>query len=96
LVLHSVLAVRWVRGVDLYELLAQCRELGQGFVIRAVQDRGLVDPRDGKGVGRLFPALRAGVARPAKAGRWSCGGVGAELQTLVEGLRLARKIKTYG
>ncbi|MCL6568960.1 MAG: IS4 family transposase, partial [Meiothermus silvanus] len=59
-------AVRWVRvadrGADLYELLAQCRELGQGFVIRAAQDRGLVDPRGEKGVGRLFPTLRSQAA----------------------------------
>lgn len=58
--------VRWVRvadrGADLYELLAQCRELGQGFVIRAAQDRGLVDPRGEKGVGRLFPTLRSQAA----------------------------------
>lgn len=59
--------VRWVRvadrGADLYELLVQCRELGQGFVIRAAQDRGLVEARGGKGEGRLFPALRAETSR---------------------------------
>lgn len=56
--------VRWVRvadrGADIYELLAQCQQLGQGFVIRAAQDRGLVE--GGEGIGRLFPTLRAEAA----------------------------------
>jgi transposase-like protein/transposase Tn5 family protein len=55
--------VRWVRvcdrGADIYEHLQTCRELGHGFVVRAAQDRALVDATTGQKVDRLFPAARA-------------------------------------
>jgi Transposase DNA-binding/Transposase Tn5 dimerisation domain len=59
-------SVRWVRvcdrGADIYEFLASCRQAGQGFVVRAAQDRTLVDPATGKASGRLFETARS---RPA-------------------------------
>jgi len=52
--------VRWERvcdrGADIYEFLAQCTELGQGFIVRAAQDRALVDAQ-GNDIGKLFAAL---------------------------------------
>jgi len=55
--------VRWVRvcdrGADIYEHLQACGELGQGFVVRAAQDRALVAAATGQKVGRLFPTARA-------------------------------------
>jgi len=59
-------SVRWVRvcdrGADIYEFLASCRQEGHGFVVRAAQNRALVDPGTGKSAGRLFETLRG---RPA-------------------------------
>lgn len=50
--------VRWVRvcdrGADIYEFLRGCQDLGHGFVVRAAQDRALVDPK-----GRLFETARS-------------------------------------
>lgn len=55
-------AVRWVRvtdrGSDIYEYLRSCAECGHGFVVRAAQDRALLD-EEGKGCGRLFEMARA-------------------------------------
>lgn len=55
--------VRWVRvcdrGADIYEHLRTCQELGHGVVVRAAQDRAVVDGRTGQKVGRLFPTARA-------------------------------------
>ena len=55
--------VRWVRvydrGADIYEHLRTCEELRQGFVVRAVQDRALVDLATGRKKGRLFATARA-------------------------------------
>jgi Transposase DNA-binding/Transposase DDE domain len=55
--------VRWVRvcdrGADLYEHLQACEELGYGFVVRAAQDRALVEAATGQKLGRLFPTARA-------------------------------------
>jgi transposase-like protein len=54
--------VRWVRvtdrGSDIYEYLRSCSECGHGFVVRAAQDRALLD-EDGKQNGRLFETARA-------------------------------------
>jgi hypothetical protein len=53
--------VRWVRvcdrGADIYEFLRSCQCEGQGFCVRAAQDRGLVDAA-GKPAGRLFATAR--------------------------------------
>ena len=58
--------VRWVRvcdrGADIYEQLQSCLELGQGCVIRAAQDRAILDPQSGQRAGRLFAPARAGAA----------------------------------
>jgi len=55
--------VRWVRvcdrGADIYEHLQACGELGYGFVVRAAQDRALVEAATGQKGGRLFPTARA-------------------------------------
>jgi hypothetical protein len=49
--------VRWVRvcdrAADIYEFLMACQELGHGFVVRACQDRALVEPKE-----RLFDQAR--------------------------------------
>jgi hypothetical protein len=56
------IAVRWVRvcdrGADIYELLHSCQQVGHGFVVRAAQNRALIDPQTGKSVGHLFEAVR--------------------------------------
>jgi len=53
---------RWVRvcdrGADVYEHLHSCRELGQGFVVRAAQDRALVSSPRGAQSTSLFAAVR--------------------------------------
>jgi hypothetical protein len=53
---------RWVRvcdrGADIYEHLHTCRELGQGFVVRAAQDRALVSSSTGARRASLFAAVR--------------------------------------
>jgi transposase-like protein/transposase Tn5 family protein len=55
-------SVRWVRvadrGADIYEFLRSCRQAGHGFVVRAAQNRALVDPPTGKPAGHLFDSLR--------------------------------------
>lgn len=55
--------VRWVRvcdrGADIYEFLASCLRLGHGFIVRAAQDRVLVDRLTGQRNGKLFETGRA-------------------------------------
>jgi hypothetical protein len=55
--------VRWVRvadrEADIYEYLCGCQEQGHGFVVRAAQDRALVDPATGKRSGCLFERVRS-------------------------------------
>lgn len=84
-------AVRWVRvcdrGADIYEFLHACAALGHGFVVRAAQDRGLVEPVSGQQVGRLFATARTASAlahfdlelraRPRHAARTARLSVGA-------------------
>jgi hypothetical protein len=59
-------AVRWVRvadrEADIYEYLCGCREQGHGFVVRAAQDRVIVDPVTGQRIGSLFERVRGQVA----------------------------------
>src|SRR5215471_4433762 len=59
-------AVRWVRvcdrEADIYEYLCGCREQGHTFVVRAAQDRVIVDPGTGKRLGSLFERVRGQVA----------------------------------
>jgi hypothetical protein len=58
--------VRWVRvcdrEADIYEYLCGCREQGHGFVVRAAQDRVVVDPATGKRIGSLFERVRGQAA----------------------------------
>jgi hypothetical protein len=53
--------VRWIRvcdrGADIYECLDSCQVEGHGFIVRAAQDRALVDA-DGKPAGHLFATAR--------------------------------------
>jgi hypothetical protein len=55
--------VRWVRvcdrEADIYEYLCGCRSQGHGFVVRAAQDRAIVDPETGQRAGCLFPRCRS-------------------------------------
>jgi Transposase DNA-binding len=55
--------LRWVRvcdrGADIYEQLQSCVALGHGFVIRAAQDRAILDPQSGHRADRLFVTARA-------------------------------------
>jgi len=54
--------VRWVRvgdrGADIYEHLQKCQKLGHGFVVRAAQDRVLLEAATGRKGGRLFSVAR--------------------------------------
>jgi hypothetical protein len=56
-------SVRWVRvcdrGADIYEFLRSCQAHGHGFVVRAAQDRSVLDPVTGVVQGRLFNRARA-------------------------------------
>lgn len=75
-------AVRWVRvcdrGADIFEFLLSCVNEGHGFVVRAAQNRALID-EEGKVIGRLFETARAQAslgefelelrARPGQAAR---------------------------
>jgi hypothetical protein len=58
--------VRWVRvcdrEADIYEYLCGCRAQGHGFVVRAAQDRGIVDSVTGKRAGCLFEQARGRAA----------------------------------
>jgi hypothetical protein len=58
--------VRWVRvcdrEADIYEYLCGCREQDHGFVVRAAQDRVVVDPQTGKRLGSLFERVRGQAA----------------------------------
>jgi hypothetical protein len=58
--------VRWVRvcdrEADIYEYLCGCRAMGHGFVVRAAQDRVIVDPATGKPAGCLFAHARGQAA----------------------------------
>jgi len=55
-------AVRWVRvtdrGSDIYEYLRSCAECGHSYVVRAAQDRALLDEA-GRPAGTLFETARA-------------------------------------
>jgi hypothetical protein len=82
--------VRWVRvcdrGAAIYEQLQSCLELGHGVVVRAAQDRALVERQSGQRGGRLcatagaVPALgefelelRARPTQPARTARLQVG-----------------------
>jgi len=86
--------VRWVRvadrEADIYEYLRECRARGHGFLVRANQDRVILDPADGARMGLVFEHiagvgplggmyldLRARDGRPARRARLliSCGPV---------------------
>jgi hypothetical protein len=58
--------VRWVRvcdrEADIDEYLCGCRDQGHGFVVRAAQDRVVVDPATGKRIGSLFERVRGQAA----------------------------------
>jgi hypothetical protein len=58
--------VRWVRvcdrEADIYEYLCGCRAQGHGFVVRAAQDRVVVEPAGGKRAGCLFELARRAAA----------------------------------
>jgi hypothetical protein len=58
--------VRWVRvcdrEADIYEYFCGCRKLGHGFVVRAAQDRVIVDSATGKPAGCLFARARGQAA----------------------------------
>jgi Transposase DNA-binding/Transposase Tn5 dimerisation domain len=60
-------AARWVRvgdaAADIYEHLQACLALGQGFVIRAGQDRAVVGPDGCTPAGRLYETARAAISR---------------------------------
>jgi hypothetical protein len=49
------------RGADIYDFLRSCQEYGHGFVLRAAQDRALLDEA-GKPHGALFAMARAQAA----------------------------------
>lgn len=57
--------VRWVRvadrGADIYEFLRSCEDNGHGYVVRAAQNRVVVNAR-GKQPGRLWQRARAQAA----------------------------------
>lgn len=54
-------AIRWRRvcdrGADIFEFIVSCQAEGHGFVVRAAQDRALVDKK-GAPAGRLFATAR--------------------------------------
>ena len=58
--------VRWVRvcdrEADIYEYLCGCRSKGHGFVVRAAQDRAIVEFETGKRAGCLFERCRSQTA----------------------------------
>lgn len=55
-------SARWVvvadRGGDIFEHLQHCQRQGLGFVVRAAQNRALVEPSTGGAGGRLFALAR--------------------------------------
>lgn len=55
-------AIQWLRvadrGADIYELLSSCQEYGQGFVVRAAQDRLLTNEQGRDKCGRLMASLK--------------------------------------
>lgn len=55
-------SARWVvvadRGADIHTHLQQCQQRGLGFVVRAAQDRALVDTNTGAPAGRLMAQAR--------------------------------------
>jgi hypothetical protein len=57
---------RWIdvadRGADIFDFLCQCRDTGHGFIVRAGQDRALLDCETGKDAGHLFETVKS--ARP--------------------------------
>lgn len=54
-------AIRWIRdcdrGSDIYEFLCSCSDEGHGYVVRAAQDRALID-ENGSVTGHLFEVAR--------------------------------------
>jgi len=93
---HSA-AVRWVRvadrGADIYEFLSSCQQAGQSFVVRAAQNRALIDPLTGKSAGHLFEVvrqqpelgrltlqLRARPGQPARMAQLRVSAVGVQLR----------------
>lgn len=78
-------AIRWIRvcdrGADIYEFLSNCQDEGHGYVVRAAQDRALVD-NEGSAAGHLFATARQQRslgkfnlelrARPGQAARTAC------------------------
>ena len=81
----DTLAIRWIRvcdrGADIYEFLGSCLDERHGYVVRAAQDRALVDDK-GTPAGHLFAVARQqpslggfnlGLrARPGQAARTAC------------------------
>lgn len=77
--------IRWKRvcdrGADIYEFLVSCEDEGHGYVVRAAQDRALVDEQ-GAPAGHLFAIARQQAslgefnlelrARPGQAARTAC------------------------
>lgn len=75
------LGARWVRicdrGADIYEFLESCHQLGHGFVVRAAQDRALVEKgahlfaqaRSTPAVGGFALELRSRKQTPARIAR---------------------------
>lgn len=77
--------IRWIRvcdrGADIYEFLGSCQDEGHGYVVRAAQDRALVND-DGSPAGHLFAIAREQPslgefnlelrARPGQAARTVC------------------------
>ena len=67
------------RGADIYEFLYGCQQQNHRFVVRANQDRALLDPHTGQAAGRLFNIVKRQAAlgsfelelraRPTKAAR---------------------------
>ena len=54
-------SIRWIRvcdrGADIYEFIISCLDEGHGYVVRAAQDRVLIDEQ-GAPAGRLFATAR--------------------------------------
>jgi hypothetical protein len=59
-------AIRWIRvcdrGADVYEFLRSCDTEGHGYIVRAAQDRALVNA-DGTPAGHLFAIARGQASR---------------------------------
>lgn len=90
-------AIRWRRicdrGADIFEFLLSCQQEGHGFVVRAAQDRALVD-QPGVAAGHLFVTareqqslgefnleLRARPGQPARTARLSLSAIRVRLRS---------------